>query len=211
MMRRITVAAVIWLAFVSLPGVVARPAYAADPVVSIGDGPVIIPSGGTAALPVRIADAKDLYGFELRVRFDPAVVEVVDADPLRAGVQVGHGNFLALDFLVRNRADNETGTVEYVLSQLSPSAPKSGDGVLLTLYLKGKAAGRSTEVSAEKLQLAGPGGVALSASVIPGLVRVAAAETPIASPTPLPTQAAAGTGHGHANSDPSALAHSDSN
>lgn len=167
----------------------AIPAAAAGATVTLGDGPLQVSVGQTVPLVVAISGAENVYGFELLLRFDPDVIEVLDADPATNGIQAGHGDFLALDFLVRNTADNQAGTVEYVLTQLNPSQPKSGAGTLLTVYFTGKAVGRSTKVTAAKFRLASRAGEPLPASVSPGEVRVVSAATPETSPTPLPTLA----------------------
>lgn len=168
----------------------ASPAVAAGPTVSFAPAPLEIPAGQTVPLVVNIADIQGLYGFEMLLKFDPAVVEVVDADPAREGTQLLPGDFLALDLLVRNTADNAAGTAEYVLTQINPSEAKSGSGKLLTLYLKGKAAGASSNVEIVKAQFANRNGERIEVTLANGQARVAAAAPPVSSPTPLPTAAA---------------------
>ena len=72
--------------------------------------------------------------------FNPNVVEVVDADPTKAGVQVQDGSFLAHDFVVSRDADNVAGTVQYILTQLNPTSAVDGSGVLFTILFRAKAA-----------------------------------------------------------------------
>jgi len=163
------------------------PAAAAGPTVAFSPSPLESPAGQTVPLAIRIADVQGLYGFEMQLKFDPAVVEVVDADPNAVGVQLLPGDFLALDMLVRNQADNSAGTAEFVLTQINPSEAKSGTGVLLTIYLRGKAAGQGSAVEIVKAQFATRDGEAIDVALGDGVVRVAAAATPAKSPTPLPT------------------------
>ena len=164
------------------------PVAAAGPAVSLGGGVVTIPAGQTVPFPVKISDVQGLYGFELQLKFDPTVVAVVDADPDTPGIQSLPGDFLALDLLVRNAADNGAGTLEYVMTQLNPSAAKSGSGTLVTILFKGLAPGAASQVAVVKAQFANRNGVRIEIPVAAGTVRVvAAAGAAQSSPTPLPT------------------------
>ena len=96
-----------------------------------------IPAGQTAPLPVNVSDIQGLYGFEIHLSFDPAVVEVVDADAGTPGIQVKVGDFLAPDFVVLNRADNQTGKIDFGLTQMNPHEAKSGSGTLFTISFPG--------------------------------------------------------------------------
>ena len=164
------------------------PAAAAGPSVSLGGGVVSIPAGQTVPFPVKITDVQGLYGFELQLKYDPAVVEVVDADPDTPGIQSLPGDFLALDLLVRNVADNGAGTIEYVTTQLNPSEAKNGSGTLLTILFKGLSSGASSKVEVVKAQFANRNGERIEIPVAAGTVRVAdAAVVSQSSPTPIPT------------------------
>ena len=163
--------------------------YAAETAVSVGAEPVTVQQGATVAVPIRITEVTGLYGFEVLLKFDPTVVQVADADPAKAGVQLLAGDFLALDFLVRNTADNEAGTAEFVLAQLNPSEAKSGTGTLFTVLFEGVAAGKNTTVTIDRLKLASRDGLEIPALAVNGDLTVAAATSaaPPASPTLLPT------------------------
>jgi hypothetical protein len=103
--------------------------------------------GQVRALHILLANANNSYGIDLQATFDPGVVEVVDADPKQAGVQMGSGAFLKPDFTVRNLADNQAGTLRYVVTQLKPTAPASGKGMLLSIQFRGKVAGSSSKLT----------------------------------------------------------------
>jgi hypothetical protein len=79
----------------------------------------------------------DLYGAAIELAFDPAVVEVVDADPGTAGIQIAPGTCPSPDFVVQNSADNSTGAILYDVRSLSPSPPCSGDGVIAQITFHG--------------------------------------------------------------------------
>lgn len=164
------------------------PAAAAGPAVAMSPAPLQVPLGQVAPLAVRVADVQGLYGFEMQLKFDPAVIEIEDADPQTLGVQMLPGDLLSVDLLVRNSVDNAAGTAEYVLSQLNPSEAKDGTGTLLTLYVKGLAAGQSSSVEIVGAQFANRDGEAIAVTLTNGQVRVGDAAAPAAaSPTPLPT------------------------
>ncbi len=92
-------------------------------------------------------NASDIYALDLRGSFDPRVVELVDMDLKQDGVQMVPGNFPKPDFLVRNSGDNSAGTFMYVLTQVNPTPPANGKGVVLSLYFKGKLNGQSSKLA----------------------------------------------------------------
>ena len=164
---------------------------AAGTTVSVGAAPLTVKKGEVVAVPVKIAEVSGLYGFEAQLKFDPSVVRVADADPAKVGVQLLPGDFLALDFLVRNTADNDAGTAEFVLAQLNPSVAQSGSGTLFTVYFEGVAEGSTTSITLDRLKLASRDGSEIPATAVNGEIAVAAAPSvpAAASPTPLPTAA----------------------
>jgi hypothetical protein len=163
-------------------------ALAAGATVSAGATPRTVKKGEVVALPVTIAGVSGLYGFEAQLRFDSTVVRVVDADPGKAGVQLLPGDFLALDFLVRNAADNDAGVAEFVVTQLNPSKAKSGSGTLFTVYFEGVAEGKRSVISLVELKLASRDGDEIPATSVNGEISVEAASSvpAAASPTPWP-------------------------
>jgi hypothetical protein len=134
-------------------------------------------------------DVEGLYGFDVQLSFDPAVVEVVDADPDKAGVQVSLGRMLDSGMAVRDSADNEAGTIHYAMTQINPSEAKSGTGNLIVIRLRGKAAG-TTNLAFTSVDLARRDATAIDTAPQPGAVSVLA-ETSAQQPTttPIPTQA----------------------
>ena len=136
---------------------------------------------------MRVADVQDLYGFEMHLRFDPAVVQVADSDPGTSGVQVAPGDFLSADFVVQNRADNQAGTIDFAVTQLNPSEPKSGSGTLFTVYFQGIAADKTSRAETANGAFATRDAVPIEVSIAGAEIKVigalAAAESPTASPT----------------------------
>jgi hypothetical protein len=145
-------------------------------------------AGQTAQLAVEVVDVQNLYGFDLQVGFDPDVVEVVDADPARDGVQVTPGDFLDAGFVAVNEVDNTTGTLRFVTTQLNPSQPRSGSGVLIRLQLRALGNG-STPVTLMVAELADRDGEVLTSAYVHGRVEVGAQGTQ-GTVTSAPTQGA---------------------
>lgn len=144
----------------------------------------------TVDLGIEVVEVEGLYGFDVRLSFDPLIAEVVDADPNTAGVQVALGTFLDPGFVVRNAVDNSAGTVEFAMTQLNPSEPKSGTGMLLVLKLAGKQAGTSTAINLDTALLANRDAIEIPTTLISGQLDVAVATSEQATSTPIPTQGA---------------------
>jgi len=125
---------ILWLCFAVIPA----------PVLTASPAPATINPGETLIVAVGVNNVSNLYGVDIRLSFDPAKLEVVDADPLRSGIQVTDGNFLTDTFAVYREADNTAGTIKYVVTQVNPTPERSGSGVLFYVSLRGKSAGTTT-------------------------------------------------------------------
>jgi len=112
--------------------------------VTVSPSPATINSGETVTVAVYINNVTDLYGADIRLSFDPARLEVVDADLLLSGIQVTDGNFLTGLFVIFREANNTAGTIKYAVAQVNPTPERSGSGVLFYVSLRGKSAGTTT-------------------------------------------------------------------
>ena len=179
--------AVLWLA---------RPAAAAAPTVVLGGAVLEVAAGQTEPLSVTVADVQDLYGLEIHLRFDPAVVQVADADPSKDGIQVAAGDFLSADFVAQNQADNQAGSIDYAVTQVNPNEPRSGSGTLLVIRFQGGAAGGASPLEVTNGILTTLDGDLIPVTFANGEVRVkgaaAAAGSATATPTTPANRAAAG-------------------
>jgi len=99
--------------------------------------------GATVQVPVSIRGVEGLYGVDVTLTFDPARVQVQDADAAMEGVQAALGNFLDPGLLLFNIVDNQAGTVRFTMAQYNPSEPKSGSGILLVITFSGVTPGES--------------------------------------------------------------------
>jgi hypothetical protein len=120
---------------------------------------------------IRIENATRLYGAEVHLAFDPARLEVQDADPDKEGGQIQAGDFPSPDFVVQNQADNTRGTLDYAVTQVAPREAVDGSGVLATVTVKGKDTSSLTFVGAK---LADPDGQEIPSQTVDGQVEIAA-------------------------------------
>ena len=162
-------------------------AEAAAPTVSLGNAVLEVAAGQTAPLSVAVADVQDLYGFEIHLRFDPAVVQVADADPGKDGIQVAAGDFLSADFVAQNQANNQVGSIDYAVTQVNPKEPRSGSGTLLVIQFQGGAAGRASQLEVTNGFLTTRDGDMIPVTFRNGEVRVRGASAAGQTPTPSPT------------------------
>jgi len=109
--------------------------------------------GATTVIEIRVANVADLAAADIELRFNPGILQVQDADPSREGIQIQPGNFPAPDFVARNTADNSTGIVGYALTQLPPTAPVNGEGLVFSVTFQGVTDG-TANLTFENVQLA---------------------------------------------------------
>lgn len=159
-----------------------------DALVRLQPVELLVGEGKTAAVEVWVEDVEDLYGLDIRLDFDPAVVEVVDADEGTDGLQIQPGELLNLDFVLRNTADNESGTAWFALTQVNPSEAASGEGIAFSVTFRGKEAGASSSISITYAKLVEPTGAEIPAATEDGEVRVVAPEEAPEEPTKAPTR-----------------------
>jgi hypothetical protein len=132
--------------------------------------------GGEATVDLAITQVSELYGVEVHLRFDPNVVEIVDADAAQDGVQIEPGTLPVPDFVVQNVADNQLGTIDYASTQLPPNKPGEGDGVIARITLKALKPGTS-QLQFDRFLLADTGGGGIAANSRNGQITVVSSQT----------------------------------
>jgi hypothetical protein len=155
-----------------------------------------IGQGQVETLDILLENAQDVYGIDVRATFDPAVVEVVDADPDRDGIQMSPGSFIRPDFTMRNEADNQAGTLQYACTQVNPSAPVYGNGVVFSIQWRGKDLGRQSQLGIVFVEIADRRGVKLAVRGQNGVLEVVQPRPPTPTPTgtlPMPDETATPT------------------
>lgn len=158
---------------------------AQDTSVLLSPASAEVDVGNTTTVDIRIENVTNLYGAEVHLSFDPALLEVEDSDEDMAEVQVQPGSFLAPDFTAQNRVDLEAGTIDFAISQMAPTEAVSGSGVLATITFKGKASGTS-DLNFSSVTLSDQGGEEIDAGSQNGSVTVNSGETPTEEPTETP-------------------------
>jgi len=127
--------------------------------------------GRMTTISVEIERVSGLYGAQVHLRFDPAVLEVLDADPAQDGVQVEPGTFPVPDFVVQNVADNSAGTIEFASTQMAPNKPSEGQGTVFRVDFRGRKAGASP-IQIEDFLLADTQATSIGATPENGLIQV---------------------------------------
>jgi hypothetical protein len=86
----------------------------------------------TLTVDLMVEDVSDLYGAEFQLRYDPAVLAVLDARPEEEGVQIEPGQLLPVDqgFVVMNQVDEANGTITFAMTLLNPAPAANGTGSL---------------------------------------------------------------------------------
>ncbi|MFZ5809010.1 MAG: cohesin domain-containing protein [Chloroflexota bacterium] len=146
--------------------------------VSVNPASATLSGCETIAVEIWVNDVIGLYGADVKITFDPAVLEVQDDDPIRTGVQVQVGDFLSPDFVLFNTADNLNGTIRYTSTQLNPTPPASGSGKLIIIHFRAKTSG-SSSIHFNLIELANREGGGISATGVDGLVTANAPASPI--------------------------------
>ncbi len=167
------------------------PADAAGTLVQVTPAHIDIGVGRTGDISIAIVDVTDLYSAGFVVAFNPAIAEVVDVDPMLAGIQVFPGSFPGPSgqpgSVITNSADNLAGTVSYEFTLVSPAVPVSGSGTLATIRFVGKAPG-ATSVLIQSATLTDESGDPIGAIFNDGTVSVFDTSEPSPTPTVAPTQ-----------------------
>jgi hypothetical protein len=123
-----------------------------------------VAAGSTFTAKVQLDHVKDLAGDEVYISYNPAILEVQDADPAKSGVQVALGTFLKPDFVAQNLVEANRGKISFAVVQLPPNQPVSGSGILATVTLKAKMAG-SSPLTFDVVNLANTAGTSIDHAV----------------------------------------------
>lgn len=185
----------LWIAavlVVVIIGVWAGSAFAQTTgLVKIVPNEAAISVGQTIEVTIQAENMVNLYGVELVVTFDPVLLEVVDADPNRDGLQIKAGNFLNGGLEGANTVAN--GNIEYIMQQIDPNPPSNGSGPLAHIVFKGIGSGVAN-IKVEDLNLSDQNGNGMISAIHSATIVIQAGSvdgpdpTPF-SPTPVPPTA----------------------
>ena len=138
--------------------------------------------GATTAVDIRVENVSDLSYAEVYLTFDPELLEVVDSDSSREGVQIQPGAFLGPDF-EENIVYPGEGEIEF--AQTALDEPASGTGILATIVFRGKAVG-STRLEFTAVILQNPELGFIDFEIENGIAVVGRPGSPIATPSDSP-------------------------
>jgi len=122
---------------------IAPPGFGLGPRMWLDPETLDLAPGDVATVEIHVDDVFQLAGVEVHLTFDPALLEVVDADPSSEGTQIAHGDFLSPDFVVQNTASSAKGTVDYAIASMQLDEAASGSGVLARITFHALAEGET--------------------------------------------------------------------
>jgi len=139
--------------------------------------------GGQGEIYVLMTNLDEGYEIDLTLAYNPAVIQLLDADASQPGIQAalgtlfpGGGSSFAVnyaDYVTENAADNGTGRLRLRLALTAPAAPFRGSGTVLCIPFQAQAAGQTT-LALTVTALRDLDGHDITANVSPGTVKVAA-------------------------------------
>lgn len=138
-------------------------------------------------IPVEIQNVNGLYALDIAFTFDPTVMAAEDADSSQPGIQMALGSFLDPGMVLYNTVDNQKGTAHFVMTQVNPSEPKSGSGILLVIYFKTLKAG-DTALTFTNLQLSSRDGLEIPVTKMESPIHIQT-DAPVVESTSIPVQA----------------------
>ena len=150
--------------------------------------------GDNDQVQVIVQNVTDLYGFEARIDFNGALLDVEDADPVETGIQVWPGD--VFDSFSHQVLQNEVsddgifGQVHYtVFINSGLSWGFDGDGVLFWIVFRGMSPGVSN-ITISQMDLFDHGGTTVGRDLYHGQIEVlpfGPTNTPTLTPTPSAT------------------------
>ena len=145
-------------------------------VVRIEPAVLLVEPGGVMTASIVITDVAGLYGADVRLTFDPSLVQVVDADAGVSGVQITPGPLLTSQgppIIVLNYANNLSGTIGFAATMINPAVPITGGGALFLVQFRGVLTG-VTPLAISSAELSTRTGNTLSRSLENGLIKIGA-------------------------------------
>ncbi len=150
-----------------LPGRLAAVLQADATTVSLTTLPASVSNCGILDLYIDVNDVTNLYGVDVRLSFDPDVIEVVDFTPATTKVTIEPIIDPALafdwDYIVRNEVDNFRGTIWYAASSLATTPAANGSGHVARIQLRAKSDG-DPAFAFTYIKLSAPGGIEIPAT-----------------------------------------------
>jgi hypothetical protein len=107
---------------------------------------------------LTVRQVEGLQGFAFQLYFDPAVIEVVDADASQSGIQITLGDSIrnSQHFVATNQVDPEQGIIEFAAVVMGSQAIAS-EGMLAQIEWRPRQTGNSS-LRLEQVELADSNG-----------------------------------------------------
>lgn len=150
---------------------IAMPVHAQTARLRIDPLSLVIKPGAQSSLSIVFDHVDQLYGLEVHLSFDPAVIQVLDANVSTEGVQVSPASWLKDAFIAVNTVDNSQGVIDFAAMLPHPAQPVSGQKTVLSLHVQGAAEG-STRLSITDAILVNQGGMMIPVEIQSGSVSV---------------------------------------
>jgi predicted small lipoprotein YifL len=121
---------------------------------------------GRVLVEIVVEHVENLYGVEAHLTYDPAVVQVQDADPDFPGINLIQGPAFpkGKSFAALNQADNDQGTVDLAYTLLNP-APAIKGSVVVAQFEAIPLKDAELEIGVKQLLLADSSGKPIRAAV----------------------------------------------
>jgi hypothetical protein len=131
--------------------------------------PADVSGCGVMTVSVMANNVISLYGADVRISFDTSKLEVVGNGPY-TGTQIQNGNIISdSGFFLYKDANNITGKIRFVATNMNPAPPFSGSGTLFRIGFHAKSTGSSTLVFT-RVELANREGGFLTVTPVNGSV-----------------------------------------
>jgi LysM repeat protein len=140
------------------------------------------------AIEMRIDNAPNLIVANVRLKFDPAILQVQDSDPGKDGVQIQPGNFPPPEVVLFNVVTNTTGLINFAAIDVAPLDLSNNSGVLATIYFQAIAQG-TANLTFEQIELANNEAQPIPATSQSGQLTVGQGPTSTPTNTPIPGEA----------------------
>jgi hypothetical protein len=142
-----------------------------DTTITLELGPATITGCDTLDVFIRVNNVEGLYGADVRLVFDPNVLEVVSMGPLS-------GFLNPTFFIARNTFDNTAGTTWLAFTQLNPTPPVSGSGNIARVTFRAKSEQVASPVTFSYTKLADNVGAEIPATAVGGALSAVAPAAP---------------------------------
>ena len=132
-------------------------------IVSVDPAYLEVDPGEMFSVDVVVTDVIDLFGFDVMINYDP---EIITFDHFDFGDFVDDGFSFTIP--------HDPGCVQFVRSQVSSSDPKTGSGILVTLYFVANQVDGESDLILTLVELSTADGDLIPMDAVDGFVQVGA-------------------------------------